>query len=87
MKQRVKVGLLAVVLLGGVMVLPVQEAEAATRTCREVIRHGMVVKRTCTTDYRGHYGRRDYRDWEYRTVCNSYWRHGVKYRTCRRVYY
>ena len=60
MKQRVKVGLLAMVLLGGVMALPVQEAEAATRTCREVIRHGEVVSRTCTTWRRSYDHRRYY---------------------------
>jgi hypothetical protein len=62
-----------------------------------------VVKRTCTREpdyyhrgqrdrgYRDYYhrGQRDrgYRDWGYRTVCKSYWRHGVKYRSCRRVRY
>lgn len=104
MKQMVKVGLLAL-LLGGAVALPVQEAEAATR-CREVIRNGVVVKRTCTRTpdyyysgyrdrgyrhwesdyhYRGHRGR-GYRHWGYRTVCKSYWRHGVNYRSCDRVW-
>lgn len=36
--------------------------------------------------YRGYRGR-GYRDWEYRTVCKSYWRHGVKHRSCRKVRY
>ncbi len=98
MKLRVKVALLAL-LLGGVVALPVQEAEAVTR-CREVIRNGVVVKRTCTREsgyhYRSHrdwgyrdWGYRDqgYRHWGYRTVCKSYWRHGVKYRSCRKVRY
>lgn len=35
--------------------------------------------------YRGHRGR-GYRHWGYRTVCESYWRHGVKYRSCDRVW-
>ena len=48
MKQMVKVGLLTV-LLGGAIALPIQETEAATR-CREVIRHGVVVERTCTRE-------------------------------------
>jgi len=77
MKQIVKAGLLALVVGGVGLILPVQDAEAATR-CRTVYSHG-VTKRVCTT-------RPAYR---YRTVCNNYWRHGVKYRSCRkvRVYY
>ena len=103
MKQIVKVGLLAL-LLGGAVALPVQEAGATVR-CREVIRHGVVVKRMCTRGpdfyYQGHrdrgyrdrgyrewgYRNQGYRDWGYRTVCESYWRHGVKHRNCRRVHY
>jgi hypothetical protein len=86
MKQIVKVGLLTV-LLGSAIALPVQETEAATR-CREVIRHGVVVERTCTREpdyYHRGYRDRDYRHQGYRTVCKTYWRHGVKHRDCRKV--
>jgi len=74
MKKIVKAGLLAA-LVGIVVVLPAQEAGAVTR-CREVIRNGYVVKRVCTTT------RPVYR---YRTVCDTYWRRGVEYRSCRKV--
>jgi hypothetical protein len=73
MKTMIKAGLLAL-FVGGVVALPVQDAEAYTR-CRTVYNHG-VAKRVCTTTPARHY----------RTVCNTYWRHGVKYRSCRRVY-
>lgn len=98
MKQMVKAGLL-VLLIGSALALPLQEAAAATR-CREVVRHGVVVKRTCVkvpNYHRGHRARdhrydqiRDHRyrgHRKYQTVCKTYWRHGVKYRSCRRVPY
>ena len=56
----------------GLFALPVQEAAAATR-CKETIVNGRVVKRVCTTAPK------------YRTVCNTYWRNGIKYRSCRKV--
>ncbi len=87
MKQMVKIGLLAL-LLGSTVALPAQEAAAETR-CREIIRHGVVVKRTCTREpnYYRNDRYRHYRHEGRRTVCRSYWRHGIKYRTCRRVRY
>lgn len=74
-KNIVKAGLLALVVGGVGLALPVQDAEAATR-CRTVYSHG-VTKRVCTTKPTV----------RVRTTCNYYWRHGVKYRSCRRVYY
>ena len=69
--QFLKAGLTALAVMG-LFALPIQEAEAVTK-CRETIVNGRVVKRVCTTTPR------------YRTVCNTYWRHGVKYRSCKRV--
>ncbi len=85
-KSIVIAGVLALFVGGGVA-LPVQDAEAATQ-CRTVYRNG-VYQRICTTrpgyrsDYRGGY-RSEYRP-RYRTVCRTYWRHGERYRSCRRV--
>lgn len=67
----VKTALMALAVMG-LFALPIQEADAATK-CRETIVNGRVVKRVCTTTPR------------YRRVCNTYWRHGVKYTTCRKV--
>jgi len=71
--QLIKAGLTALA-VAGLFALPSQDAEAVTR-CRETIVNGRVVKQVCTTTPR----------YRYRTVCNTYWRHGVKYRDCRRV--
>ena len=71
--QFLKAGLTALA-VAGLFALPIQEAEAVTK-CRETIVNGRVVKRVCTTTPR----------YRYRTVCNTYWRYGVKYRSCRRV--
>lgn len=84
MKQTVKVGLLAL-LLGGAVALPVQEAEAATR-CREVIRNGMVVKRTCTRApdyYYSDYRDRGYRHWRPEHHYRGYWGRGYRDRGYR----
>lgn len=72
MKTIIKAGLLAF-FVGGAIAMPVQDAEAYTR-CRTVYKHG-VYKKVCTT-------KPAYR---YQTVCNNYWRHGVKYRSCKKV--
>lgn len=69
----VKAGLMTLAVVG-LFAGAIEDAAAVTK-CREVISHGQVVKRTCTTKP------------AYRTVCNTYWRHGVKHRDCRRVYY
>ena len=73
MMKAIKAGLMALA-VAGLFAVPVQEAAAVTQ-CRETIVNGRVVKRVCTTKPR------------YRTVCNTYWRNGVKYRSCRKVYY
>lgn len=92
MKAMIKAGLL-VFLVGGVTVLPLGEAGAHTR-CHTVYKHG-VYKQVCTTEH----GRPDYRPYRphhyydgyerpgyrYRTVCDTYWRDGVKHRSCRKV--
>ncbi|HRD66328.1 MAG TPA: hypothetical protein PKY50_09255 [Candidatus Competibacter sp.] len=72
MKMIIKAGLLAF-FVGSAIAMPAQDAEAYTR-CRTVHKHG-VYKKVCTT-------KPAYR---YRTVCKNYWRHGVKYRSCRKV--
>lgn len=69
--KRVKAGLMAVA-MAGLLVLPVEESAAVTK-CRETIVNGRVVKSVCTTKPR------------YRTVCNTYWRNGIKYQSCRKV--
>ncbi len=71
--QLIKAGLTALA-ISGLFILPVQEAEAATR-CRETILNGRVVKRVCQTAPRS------------RMICDTYWRRGIKYRECRRVIY
>lgn len=76
----VKAGLMALAVVG-LFAGAVEDAAAVTK-CREVISHGQVVKRTCTTKPAYHNVKP-----AYRTVCNTYWRHGVKHRDCRRVYY
>ncbi len=68
-----KAGLIALAVTG-LFALPIQEAAAVTR-CTETIVNGRVVKRVCTTTPQ----------YRYRTVCNEYWRHGVKYRSCKKV--
>ena len=73
MKTMIKAGLLALA-VGAAAALPVQEAEAYTNS-RTVYKHG-VTKRVCTTTAR---------PYRYQTVCNNYWRHGVKYRSCKKV--
>lgn len=69
-----KAGLVAVaVAAAGLFVLPVEEAAAATK-CRDTIVNGRVVKTVCTKTKP-----------KYRTVCDEYWRRGIKYRSCRQV--
>ena len=72
MKGFLKAGLLAI-FVGGVVALPIQEAEART-TCRTVYSHG-VSKKICTT-------RPTYR---YKTVCKHYYRNEVRYESCKKV--
>ncbi len=88
MKTIFKAGLLAF-LLGGAIAIPVQEAEAATRcyvrnghrVCNDVtvsrnrcyIRNG---RQICNRGYTHHS----------RTVCKTYWRHGIRHTRCRRIY-
>ena len=71
--QLLKAGLTALAITG-LLILPMHEAEAVTR-CRETIVNGRVVQRICNSVPR------------YRTVCNTYWRHGMQYRDCRRIVY
>jgi uncharacterized membrane protein YfbV (UPF0208 family) len=73
-------GLLAVTIaVTGLWVLPIGQANAAEK-CRQekVIVNGRVVetKTICT---------RVKAKPRYRTVCDEYWRRGVKYRECREV--
>ena len=58
----------------GLLALPIQEAAAATK-CTETVVNGRVVKQVCKTKPK----------YKYRTVCNEYWRHGIKYRSCKNV--
>jgi hypothetical protein len=76
MKQIVKAGWLAL-LLGSAVALPVQEAGAVTR-CREVIRHGEVVSRTCTTWRHGYDHRRYY--YGYPGYYRRHWDRGYYHR-------
>ena len=68
-----KAGLTALAVMG-LFAMPIQEAAAATK-CTETIVNGRVVKRVCTTKPK----------YRYRTVCNDYWRYGIKYRSCKKV--
>lgn len=69
----VKAALMALAVTG-LFALPIQESAAATK-CKETIVNGRVVKRVCTTTHKP----------KYRKVCDTYWRHGVKHTTCRKV--
>ncbi|MFZ1827786.1 MAG: hypothetical protein WAW42_03230 [Candidatus Competibacteraceae bacterium] len=74
MKLQFLKGGLAALAMMGLFALPIQEAGAATK-CKETIVNGRVVKRVCATTPQ----------YRYRTVCNEYWRHGTKYRSCKKV--
>jgi hypothetical protein len=73
MKGLLKAGLLAA-FVGGMAIIPAQEADAMTR-CRDVYTRG-VHKQICTTRPTPH---------RYQTVCSHYYRHGVRYESCRKV--
>ena len=74
-----KTGLVAVTIAAtGLLILPIEAANAAEK-CRQekVIVNGRVVetKTICKKT----------KPPRYRTVCEEYWRRGVKYRECREV--
>lgn len=86
----IRAGLITLALaMVGLFVLPIQEAAAAT-TCKVTTVNGHETKRVCTTkrpsryERSSHYERSSYRN-RTRTVCDTYWRHGVKHRHCRQV--
>lgn len=87
----IRAGLITLALaMLGLFVMPIQEAAAAT-TCKVTTVNGYETKRVCTTKRRSHYREPYYKESSYRnrnrtrTVCNTYWRHGVKHRHCRQV--
>ena len=74
----IRAGLIALA-VAGVFAIPVQEAEAeAAAKCKVTTVDGRVVKKVCKT--------KETKKPAYRTVCKTYWDHGVKHRKCRRVY-
>ncbi len=73
-KMKIRVISVVMACFLGLFLTQVDDAVAATR-CYEKIVNGHVVKRTCNKVH------------QYRIVCRKYWRYGVLYRSCRKVYY
>ncbi|HCB13600.1 MAG TPA: hypothetical protein DEP36_08570 [Gammaproteobacteria bacterium] len=75
-----KTGLIAVTIVAtGLLILPIKEANAAEK-CRQektVVNGRVVETKTVCTKVKPKP--------KYRTVCEEYWRRGIKYRECHEV--